>query len=88
MSDPERSAKEMYLERKDARGFVIFLSIISYLVALGFAYHTVSVEPGAFEGRRIAGLGHTGDQSLWRYFWLFIGVGTSLALFARVRSFW
>jgi hypothetical protein len=78
----------MYLERKDYRGIVIFLSIVAFCVAFGLADRTIDREAGERVGRRELVAGHTGDLKFWSYAGITASAGAVLAILALVRPLW
>jgi hypothetical protein len=78
----------MYLERRDYRGIVIFLSVIAFCAAFGLADRTIDREPGERIGRRELVAGHTGDQKFWGYAGIVGSIGVGLAILAMIRPIW
>ena len=78
----------MYLDRRDYRGIVIFLSIVAFCAAFGLADRTVDREPGERLGRRQLVAGHTGDQKFWNYAGITASAGAVLAILALIRPLW
>lgn len=78
----------MYLERRDYRGIVIFLSVVAFCAAFGLADRTIDREPGERVGRRELVAGHTGDQKFWSYAGITASAGAALAILALIRPLW
>ncbi|HEY0862558.1 MAG TPA: hypothetical protein VGD97_00505 [Lacunisphaera sp.] len=78
----------MYLERRDYRGIVIFLSIVALFAAFGLADRTIDREPGERVGRGELVVGHTGDQKFWSYAGIVGAIGVGLGVLAMIRPLW